>query len=130
MASNNPKDIDRYIADFPEGIQEKLAAIRRTIKLAAPGAHEVMSYGMPAYKYHGMLVYFAAHKNHIGLYPYPSAMAKYEKELIEYKTSKSTIQFPLDHDLPIKLIDNIVRFRVRENEAKAMAKAAAKKAKK
>tara|TARA_R110002167_G_scaffold94258_32_gene251840 strand:+ start:1971 stop:2363 length:393 start_codon:yes stop_codon:yes gene_type:complete len=130
MASNDPKDIDNYISGFPEAIQEKLNAIRRTIKLAVPEAQEVMSYGMPAYKYHGMLVYFAAHQNHIGLYPYPSAMAKYEAELANYKTSKSTIQFPLNHDLPIDLIGKIVLFRVQENEAKAMAKEAAKKAKK
>jgi uncharacterized protein YdhG (YjbR/CyaY superfamily) len=73
---------------------------------------------MPAYKYKGMLVYFAGYKNHIGLYPTASGVKVFEKELAKYKTSKGAIQFPLDKSLPLPLIKKIIKYRVKENEKK------------
>jgi len=107
--------ISRYICQFPAETQAKLVQLRATILKAASGAEEVISYNMPAYRLNGMLVYFAAHSNHIGFYPTPSAIEKFSEELKEFKTSKGAIQFPLDKPLPTKLIEKIVQFRVKEN---------------
>ena len=117
-----PKDTDQYISGFPLEIQGKLEELRATIKKAAPLAEEVISYGMPAYKLDGMLVYFAAYAKHIGLYPTPSGMESFEKELASYKTGKGTAQFPLDKPLPLDLITKIVEYRMEENKQKAELK--------
>ncbi len=111
-------DIDAYIAQFPKQVQAALQKIRKTIKAAAPQAEEVISYQMPAFKYHGVLVYFAAWKNHIGFYPVTSVITAFKDELKHYLVSKGTIQFPLDTPLPLALISNIVKYRVVENETK------------
>lgn len=108
-------DIDKYIKSFPEEIQQILEQLRNEIKKAAPDAEETFSYKMPAYKYFGMLVYFAAHKNHIGFYPAPSGIIKFKEELSVYKGAKGSVQFPLNNPLPLKLIAKIVTFRVQEN---------------
>lgn len=113
--SGIPGNTDEYIAGFPENIQRKLNDLRAAIKKAAPEAEESISYCMPAYKFNGMLVYFAAQKNHIGFYPTSSGVAAFKNELAGYKTSKGAIQFPLDKPLPLKLISTIVKFRVKEN---------------
>jgi len=110
-----PKDIDEYISMFPENIQELLKEMRATIKEAAPEAEEVISYQMPAYKFHGMLIYFAAFKNHIGLYPRASGIETFKEELSVYKGAKGSVQFPLNKPLPLDLISRIVKFRVAEN---------------
>jgi uncharacterized protein YdhG (YjbR/CyaY superfamily) len=110
-----PQSVDEYIASYPEDLQKKLTDIRKVIKKAAPQAVEKISYGMPAYTFNGMLLYFAMHTNHIGLYPYPSAMEAFRREIAEYRTSRGTIQFPNNKKLPLKLIAEIVKFRVREN---------------
>ncbi len=112
------KNIDAYIAAQPEYLRPLLEQLRQTIKKAAPGAEEAISYQMPAFKYHGMLVYFAGYKNHIGFYPVSSAITAFEKQLSKYKTSKGTVQFPIDRPLPLGLISKMVKFRVKENEAK------------
>ena len=109
------KDVDEYISMFPDKIQELLNKVRSTIKEAAPEAEEVISYQMPAYKYHGMLIYFAAFKNHIGLYPMVSAINKFKEELSVYKGAKGSVQFPHNKPLPLALISKIVKFRVSEN---------------
>jgi uncharacterized protein YdhG (YjbR/CyaY superfamily) len=109
------KTVDQYIKSFPKRASIFLSTIRSIIRKNAPRAVEVTSYGMPAYKLNGILVYFAGWKNHVAIYPYPSAMKKFNTELKKYKTSKSTIRFPLDKKLPIKLITDIVKFRVSEN---------------
>jgi uncharacterized protein YdhG (YjbR/CyaY superfamily) len=109
------KNIDDYIATFPENVQTVLQQIRQTIKDAAPNAEETISYQMPAFKLNGILVWFAAHKNHIGFYPKTSAIEIFKKELSAYEVSKGTIKFPLDDPVPFGLIKEIVRFRVREN---------------
>jgi len=118
-----PATNDEYIAGFPAGIQQLLEQVRATIKKAAPEAEETISYGMPAFRYQGRgLVYFSAFKAHIGFYPIPSGMKAFKKELSSYKTGKSSVQFPLDEPMPLKLITDIVKFRVKENLAKAKIK--------
>jgi uncharacterized protein YdhG (YjbR/CyaY superfamily) len=86
----------------------------------------VISYQMPAFKYHGMLVYFAAWKNHIGFYPVSSAISKFKKELSAYEMAKGSVKFPLDKPVPFALITKIVKFRVKENLEKAKLKSKAK----
>jgi uncharacterized protein YdhG (YjbR/CyaY superfamily) len=119
MTTTKITDIDRYIAGFPADKREILEQLRMTIRLAAPEAEEVISYQMPAFKYHGMLVYYAAFKNHIGFYPTSSGIETFKKELSTYKGSKGAVQFPLDKPLPLELISNIVKFRLKENLQKA-----------
>jgi uncharacterized protein YdhG (YjbR/CyaY superfamily) len=114
--------VDEYINAQEEEVRAVLEEIRLTIKKGAPKAEEVISYGMPAYKQNGMLVYFAACKNHIGFYPTGSGVTEFEALLTNYKTSKGAIQFPLDKKLPIALIKKIVKFRVEQNKAKMLAK--------
>ncbi len=121
IATTN-NQVDAYIAAYPAEVQKKLQQVRNTIRKAAPMAQEVISYGMPGYKYHGMLVYFAAWKNHIGFYAVPSAHAAFKEELSAYKGAKGSVQFPLDKPMPVALITKIVKFRMKENEEKAMMK--------
>jgi uncharacterized protein YdhG (YjbR/CyaY superfamily) len=117
-----PDKIDEYIANYPVNIQLKLEELRNVIKKAAPGAEEKISYNMPAFELKGILVYFAAHKNHIGFYPTSSPIRVFKEELEEYKWSKGAIRFPLDKPLPISLISRIVTFRVKENQEKSELK--------
>lgn len=114
-----PQTIDEYIAEFPPEIQNLLQRIRETIHQAAPDAEEKISYGMPTFYLEGNLVHFAAHKNHIGFYPFPSGIAQFEKELSVYPRSKGAVQFPYDQPIPFDLLQKIVEFRVMENRAKA-----------
>jgi uncharacterized protein YdhG (YjbR/CyaY superfamily) len=116
-------DIDKYIAGFPKDIQVILEQLRATIKNAAPEAEEVISYQIPAFRYNGMLVYFAAYNNHIGFYPTSSGIEAFKKELSAYEGSKGTIRFPMDKPLPLDLIAKIVEFRVKENTERAETKA-------
>jgi uncharacterized protein YdhG (YjbR/CyaY superfamily) len=122
-----PKNIDDYIAQCPKEIRERLQTLRQTIHEAAPGAEEAISYKMPAFKLHGNLVYFAAFKSHIGFYPIPTGVAKFEKELAPYHTAKGSVQFPNDQPLPLALVRKIVAFRVKENLERSAAKATTKK---
>lgn len=114
--------IDQYIAQFPDDIQQLLTQMRETIRAAAPDAIEKISYQMPAFYYHGNLVYFAAFKHHIGFYPTASGTAAFQAELTGYKTSKGAIQFPFDRPLPLGLVSRIVAFRVSESAARAPAR--------
>ncbi len=115
-------NIDEYIADQPRELRERLERLRETIRKAAPKAQEVISYRMPAFKQNSVLVYFAVFKTHIGFFPTPSGVANFQKELKGYKTSKGTIQFPLDEPLPLDLVTKIVKFRVKEDAAKELQK--------
>jgi uncharacterized protein YdhG (YjbR/CyaY superfamily) len=115
----NPNNINEYIAGFPKNIQEILEKLRTTIKKAAPEAEEVISYGMPAFKLNGLLVFFAAHKNHIGFYPTPSGIEAFKKELAAYEGVKGSVQFPIEKPLPLGLITKIVKFRAKGNLEKA-----------
>lgn len=117
-----PTDTDEYLAGFPKEIRILLAQIRATIKKAAPKAEEIISYGMPAYKLNGMLVYFAGYKNHIGFYAVPTGHEAFKKELSVYKNGKGSVQFPLDKPIPLGLIAKLVKFRVAENLLKAKKK--------
>lgn len=121
------KDIDSYIAEQVPDVRARLEQIRQAIKTTAPKAEEVISYRMPAFKYHGMLVYFAAFKNHIGFYALPSGNEAFQKELSAYKQGKGSIQFPLDKPVPLALIKKIVKFRVKENLEKEEIKKQLKK---
>jgi len=112
--------VDNYIKSFPENVQELLKQIRAIIKENAPEAEESFAYQMPAYKTNGKpLIYFAGFKNHIGFYATPTGHAEFAKELSKYKQGKGSVQFPLDKPLPLKLIGQVVRFRVIENSTKS-----------
>ena len=114
--------IDEYITAQPLEKRASLEKIRSIIQKAAPKATEVISYGMPAFKQDGILVYFAAFKNHYGLFPTASPIVIFKKELLPYKTSKGAIQFPADKPLPIKLIKAIVKLRITQNKEKTAFK--------
>lgn len=116
------QNIDEYISLQTSEVQILLEQMRQTIKNAAPEAEEVISYNMPAFKYHGMLVYFAAYKNHIGFYATPTGHSEFKEELSVYKQGKGSVQFPLNQGLPLKLISRIVKFRVEENLKKKSGK--------
>ena len=117
-----PQSIDEYIASFPPDIQAILHKIRLTIRTAAPQAEETMKYQMPTFTLKGNLVYFAVYKKHIGVYPVPAGTEKFQKELAPYRGAKSAVRFPLDQPIPFNLISQIVKFRVKENLARAEAR--------
>lgn len=119
--------VDEYIAAAEPTMKKALKDIRKTIKSTAPKAEEVISYQMPGYKYHGMLVFFAAWKNHISLYPAPWGADALKKEMSAYEGSKGTIKFPLDKPMPLALIKKMVKYRMKENELKASLKKSTKK---
>ena len=116
------ENIDDYIAAQPLEKRASLEKFRTIIQKAAPKATEVISYGMPAFKQDGILVYFAAFKNHYGFFPTASPIIVFKKKLLPYKTSKGAIQFPADNPLPIKLIQAIVKYRTLQNKEKALQK--------
>jgi uncharacterized protein YdhG (YjbR/CyaY superfamily) len=109
------KTVEEYIRRYPPEVQAKLAALRATIRSAAPAAQEKISYGMPAYMLNGPLLYFGAFKSHIGFYPTAEGIETFKEELKGYKNSKGTVQFPMDKPLPLELITRIVKHRVEEN---------------
>ena len=115
MDKRQYKNIDEYIAGFPKDIQDILQNLRRVIHEAAPEAQETISYSMPAFKQNGILVYFAAFKDHIGFFPTSSGISAFTKELASYNTAKGTVRFPLYKPLPVNLIKKIVKFRAQEN---------------
>ncbi len=117
-----PRTIDEYIAGFPPEVQAILEKVRTTIRKAAPDAEETIKYRMPTFTLKGNLVHFAAFKSHIGFYPVPTGIEKFKKELSVYPGGKGSIQFPLDKPIPYGLISKIVKFRAKENLAKAEAK--------
>jgi len=117
-----PANIDEYIAGFPAETQVLLQQFRETVKAVAPAATETISYAMPAFKLDGMLVWFAAHANHIGFYPRASAIEEFKQELSGYKSAKGTVQFPINKPLPVDLIKEMVQFRMLENMQKIKVK--------
>jgi uncharacterized protein YdhG (YjbR/CyaY superfamily) len=117
-----PKDIDSYIAQFPADVQAILKKVRTTIRRAAPDATETISYQMPAFRLHGVLVYFAGWKNHIGLYPPVTGDEALEQAVAPYAGEKGNLKFPLDRPIPYDLIERIVKLRVRQDMAKAAAR--------
>ncbi len=110
--------VDEYIGSFPVDTRRLLEAIRQVIRRAAPDAEETISYGMPAFRENGILVYFAAFADHIGFFPTASGIEAFKDDLAAYKTSKGTVQFPYGKPIPYDLVEKIVAFRVRENRKK------------
>lgn len=125
-----PQSIDEYIGLQEAFMRPKLIQIRKTIKKAAPGSEELISYSMPAFKFHGMLVYFSAFKNHLGFYAMKEVMEAFKEKISEYQSGAATLQFPWDKPLPVKLIAEIVQYRVLANLNKKLAKDSIKKKKK
>jgi uncharacterized protein YdhG (YjbR/CyaY superfamily) len=117
-----PKTIDEYIAGFPADVQEILQKVRRTIREAAPDAEEAIKYRLPTFTLNGNLVHFGAFKEHVGFYPTPTGIERFEKELSVYESSKGAVQFPFDKPIPFNLIREIVEFRVKENLERAEAR--------
>lgn len=108
--------MDEYIMTFSPDVRNILEDLREAIRDSVPTAEETIAYGIPTFKLNGNLVHFAAFKHHIGFYPGgPSAIEAFKKELVQYKQSKGTIQFPLDRPIPLELVKRIVQFRVKEN---------------
>jgi uncharacterized protein YdhG (YjbR/CyaY superfamily) len=109
--------VDEYIALHPPSIKAGLNLLRKTIKTAAPGAEETISYQMPAYRLKGMLAFFSATEKHYGFYPTASPIIAFREKLKSYETSKGTVRFPLDKPIPVKLIAEIVKWKVSQNMA-------------
>jgi uncharacterized protein YdhG (YjbR/CyaY superfamily) len=120
--SQRPKDIGSYISKFPADVQVILEKVRETIRRAAPEAKETISYMMPAFKQHGILVYFAAWDKHIGMYPPISGNKTLEKAVARYAGPKGNLQFLLDEPIPYDLIERIVKLRMKQDSAKAGAR--------
>ncbi len=121
---STPKTIDDYIANFPPEVQSILEQVRLTIRQAAPGAEETISYKIPAFKLNGKyLIYFAGYKNYISIYPAPTGVAKFAKAAARYGTGKGTFRFLLDEPIPYSLISRVVKFRAKENRDMAASQA-------
>lgn len=125
-----PKTVDEYLESLPADVHTTLEKLRKTIKSVAPKAEEVISYGMPGYKYNGALLYFAAFKNHCSLFPGGSSLKDLVEELKPYRTSKGTLQFTIDKPLPTSLVKKIVKKRMEENDGKLLLKQLKKSASK
>ncbi len=116
-----PQNIDDYISTFSPAIQAILKKIRQTVRKNAPGAQEIISYRMPAFRLNGIILYFAVFRNHIGLYPPVSGDASLKKALARFAGPKGNLKFPLDQPIPYSLIRRIVKLRVKQNLAKKTA---------
>lgn len=120
MKRTIPQTVDDYIVGFPDSVQACLRKMRATIKRAAPGAKETISYGIPSLKLNGPLIYFAGFKAHLSIYAMTTTIRKqFKKELSPYLSGKGTAKFPLDKPIPYRLIEQIVKFRVQESVAEA-----------
>ncbi len=118
-----PETIDDYIVAFPAKVQAVLQKVRATIQKAAPDAEEVISYRMPAFKWNGIVVYFAGWKEHVGLYPPIRGDVELEKAVAQYAGPKGNLQFPLDKPMPYALLTKIVKHRLKQNADRKSAKA-------
>jgi uncharacterized protein YdhG (YjbR/CyaY superfamily) len=115
--------VQEYIDYFPETAAKRLEEIRSLVKKLVPEAQEVISYNMPAFKYHGILIYFAAHTEHIGFYPAKAEIiTALADELRDYATSKGTIQLPMNKKIPIALLTKIIKLRAAQNLMKVQSK--------
>jgi uncharacterized protein YdhG (YjbR/CyaY superfamily) len=126
MAKTDYKSVDDYIAAQPDATQRVLTRVRGIIRKAVPGAEEVISYQIPAYKLNGrMLMFFAGWKEHFSLYPLNARIAKaFRKDLARYETSKGTIKIPLSDPVPVKLVEGFAKMRAKEVVAARKAKRA------
>lgn len=118
------KSVDEYITAFPKDVQTLLQKVRATIRKAAPGVEETISYQIPTFKLDGRyIIYFAGYKEHIGLYPAPVEHPEFKEALAAYRSGKATAKFALDRPIPLGLITRIVKFKVKESRARAVKKA-------
>jgi uncharacterized protein YdhG (YjbR/CyaY superfamily) len=115
MEKNKINNIDKYISMFPIDTQKILKKIRTTIRNAAPDAEEVISYGMPAFKFYGMLAWFAAFKKHYSIFMRPKVLQVFKEDLKQYELSKSAIKIPLGKPVPVKLVSKIIKYAAKEN---------------
>jgi uncharacterized protein YdhG (YjbR/CyaY superfamily) len=115
-AAKSIHSVDEYIRQFPSETQKKLSAIRDAIRSTAPQATESISYRMPAYKMKRYIIFFAGFEKHIGIYPLPSGIRAFAKELGIYNIGKGSVQIPLEGKIPLALIKKIVRYRIKEEE--------------
>jgi len=122
-----PTTVDGYIAAFPPEVQRILQRVRQVVREAAPEAREVISYRMPALRQGGVLVYFAAFKRHIGLYPPVRGDAALEEAIAPYAGEKGNLRFPFDEPIPYDLIARIAALRLKQVLAKAVIKRATNK---
>ena len=114
-----PKTVDEYLAGVPEPARSTLNKVRAAIRSAVPPeASETISYRIPAFKYNGVLVWFAAFSDHCSLFPTAAIVEAFKNELKGFSTSKGTIHFPTDKPLPTALVKKLVKARVRQNESK------------
>jgi len=109
------KTIDEYIESFEPEIKKTLIELRNFIKSKVPEATEKISYGMPTFYLHGNLIHFAAFKNHYSIFPSPSGIDAFEKELTPYRTGKGTLSFPMNKPLPWNIIEKVLEYRIKEN---------------
>lgn len=117
--TRTPRNVDEYLAGVPEPARSTLNKIRAVIRSAVPPeATETISYGIPAFKHNGVLVWFAAFSDHCSLFPTASVVEAFKDELKDFSTSKGTIQFPTDKPLPAALVKKLVKARVTQNESK------------
>ena len=121
-AGAKPQTIDEYIAAFPPNVQKILQKVRLTIRKAAPQAQEAISYGIPAFRAHGMLVYFAAFKRHIGFFPPVQGDAALTKAAARYAGEKGNLRFPYDEPIPYDLVAKITRLKAKQDQAKGSAR--------
>jgi uncharacterized protein YdhG (YjbR/CyaY superfamily) len=119
-----PEDIARYFSAQSADAKLRLNALRRTIKRSAPDADECISYKIPAFRCHGMLVWYAAFKSHIGFYPGVACVKAFRHELAAYKVAKGSVQFPIDRPLPLDIIAKMVAFKLDQNVRHAREKGA------
>ena len=119
--ARQPASVDEYVSAFAPEVQALLQQVRQAVRNAAPDAREVISYRMPALKQHGVLIYFAAFKNHIGFYPPIRGDARLEAAAARYAGEKGNLRFPLDEPIPYALIERLTRLRVGQDLAKANA---------
>lgn len=104
--------VDEYIAAYPDIRGEIMTRLRNVIRAAAPEATEKISWGMPTFHQKHNIIHFAAHKNHIGIYPGAQAMESFAERLKDYKTSKGALQLPLEKPIPYELVAELVKFNL------------------
>jgi len=124
---STPATIDDYIAEFPKDVRSILEKIRSTVRKIVPQAEEKISYKMPAFALNGDLIYFAAFKKHIGIFPPVRGDEKLRKELAPYRGEKGNLKFPLDEPMPYELIARVVKCRVKEHSERVRATQTKKK---
>lgn len=116
------ESIDSYISTFPPEVQSILEEIRAMIKSVAPQAEETISYQIPCFQLNGRyLIYFAAYKKHISLYPAPYGVPEFADALARYGAGKGTLKFPLDQPIPYDLIEKVIQYRLQENQSRTAA---------